>query len=130
LNLRPPGYEPGELPDCSTPRREGEYSIARMWLLVASAVVFLVCAAAGGAFVFVRTRELFRHLGAFGGATDEGLARLSASTTRLEEGLRPADFGPSTARLRASRAELAVLLAAVTDVRASLGRITTVVPRK
>src|SRR5271165_86779 len=21
LNLRPPGYEPGELPDCSTPRR-------------------------------------------------------------------------------------------------------------
>ena len=22
LNLRPPGYEPGELPDCSTPRRE------------------------------------------------------------------------------------------------------------
>ena len=21
MNLRPPGYEPGELPDCSTPRR-------------------------------------------------------------------------------------------------------------
>jgi ubiquinone/menaquinone biosynthesis C-methylase UbiE len=26
LNLRPPGYEPGELPDCSTPRRGGHYS--------------------------------------------------------------------------------------------------------
>jgi hypothetical protein len=26
LNLRPPGYEPGELPDCSTPRREVNYS--------------------------------------------------------------------------------------------------------
>lgn len=22
LNLRPPGYEPDELPDCSTPRRD------------------------------------------------------------------------------------------------------------
>ena len=32
LNLRPPGYEPGELPDCSTPRRGPEYS--------ASAAVF------------------------------------------------------------------------------------------
>ncbi|MCA1698005.1 MAG: hypothetical protein LC790_03520 [Actinobacteria bacterium] len=66
-----------------------------MWLLVASAAVFLVCAAGGGVFVFVRTRELFRHLRAFGGATDEALARLAAS-----------------------------------DVRASVGRITTVVPRK
>jgi exopolyphosphatase / guanosine-5'-triphosphate,3'-diphosphate pyrophosphatase len=27
LNLRPPGYEPGELPDCSTPRREAHSSI-------------------------------------------------------------------------------------------------------
>ncbi len=24
MNLRPSGYEPDELPDCSTPRREGE----------------------------------------------------------------------------------------------------------
>ena len=29
MNLRPPGYEPGELPDCSTPRRSSEYSRAR-----------------------------------------------------------------------------------------------------
>ena len=26
MNLRPPGYEPGELPDCSTPRRGRNYS--------------------------------------------------------------------------------------------------------
>ena len=26
LNLRPPGYEPDELPDCSTPRHYGLYS--------------------------------------------------------------------------------------------------------
>jgi hypothetical protein len=130
LNLRPPGYEPGELPDCSTPRREGEYSIAPVWLLLASTVLFLVCIAASGALVFVRTRELFRSFAAFGAATDEGLAHLSAGTGRLEDGLSPTDFGPSSARLRASRAELAVLLAAVSDVRASVGRITRVVPRK
>ena len=28
INLRPPGYEPGELPDCSTPRRERHDSTA------------------------------------------------------------------------------------------------------
>ncbi len=27
LNLRPPGYEPDELPDCSTPRYEKEYNV-------------------------------------------------------------------------------------------------------
>ena len=26
LNLRPPGYEPDELPGCSTPRRQGQYT--------------------------------------------------------------------------------------------------------
>jgi exopolyphosphatase/guanosine-5'-triphosphate,3'-diphosphate pyrophosphatase len=30
LNLRPPGYEPGELPDCSTPRRSVKYSAATL----------------------------------------------------------------------------------------------------
>ena len=29
MNLRPPGYEPGELPDCSTPRRDGQYTTVR-----------------------------------------------------------------------------------------------------
>ena len=28
MNLRPPGYEPGELPDCSTPRRTQKSSTA------------------------------------------------------------------------------------------------------
>ena len=80
--------------------------------------------------MFIRARELLRHLGAFGAVLDESLARLSAGTTRLEEGLTPADLGPSLARLRASRSELAVLLAALSDVRASAGRVTGLVPRK
>jgi tellurite resistance protein TehA-like permease len=29
LNLRPPGYEPGELPDCSTPRRGVQYTTVK-----------------------------------------------------------------------------------------------------
>ena len=35
MNLRPPGYEPGELPDCSTPRRGPDCStlvtLVSMW---------------------------------------------------------------------------------------------------
>jgi hypothetical protein len=29
LNLRPSGYEPDELPDCSTPRQERDYSTSK-----------------------------------------------------------------------------------------------------
>ena len=29
LNLRPPGYEPGELPNCSTPRRTSR--VTHIW---------------------------------------------------------------------------------------------------
>jgi exopolyphosphatase / guanosine-5'-triphosphate,3'-diphosphate pyrophosphatase len=41
LNLRPPGYEPGELPDCSTPRRCGDYSAGYAWLEMRVGVVDL-----------------------------------------------------------------------------------------
>ena len=43
MNLRPPGYEPGELPDCSTPRRGGQYTSVRRY--------FRLVPAGSGAFV-------------------------------------------------------------------------------
>ena len=36
LNLRPPGYEPGELPNCSTPRRSSNLPLIARSLLTAS----------------------------------------------------------------------------------------------
>jgi hypothetical protein len=130
LNLRPPGYEPGELPDCSTPRRGGEYSIGPVWFLIASAVVFFVAVVASSAFVFVRAREFLRQLGAFSEAASLSLESVSLGAARLSEGASAADVGPSIARLRASQARLNVLLAALSDVRASVGRITAIAPRK
>jgi hypothetical protein len=34
LNLRPPGYEPDELPNCSTPRRFSLYRITDIFTIV------------------------------------------------------------------------------------------------
>ena len=58
MNLRPPGYEPGELPDCSTPRRGRQYSAAvassRMLVLVWIALGIAVVASTAGFVVAVR----------------------------------------------------------------------------
>src|SRR6478736_6193524 len=39
LNLRPLGYEPNELPGCSTPRQEIDYKLSSVRLLAADGVV-------------------------------------------------------------------------------------------
>ncbi len=41
MNLRPPGYEPGELPDCSTPRCDLEIFCSSIILYVFSVNLFL-----------------------------------------------------------------------------------------
>ena len=52
MNLRPPGYEPGELPGCSTPRREGKDSIRHMpwwtWVALGIFVASLIAASVIG----------------------------------------------------------------------------------
>jgi hypothetical protein len=101
-----------------------------MWLLLASAVVFLVAVVTASAFVFLRAREFFRTLGAFSEAADDGLRRLSDGAARLGDGPSAANLAPSLSRLRASQAQLSVLLAAVADVRAAAGRARAVVPQK
>ena len=64
MNLRPPGYEPGELPDCSTPRRwAGLYHRyhAAMPLLNWLCLLFLVVSTVGSiAFAAVRGLRTWR----------------------------------------------------------------------
>jgi hypothetical protein len=65
----------------------------------------------------------------------DGVARIEASSARIEEHLsRAAESGmrldAELAQLRRSRAELNVLTSAIDDVRASVGRVTAVYPRK
>jgi hypothetical protein len=135
LNLRPPGYEPGELPDCSTPRRGGEYSIDAVLALVLGALVVGFAAAFAGAMVAVREGiRFFRVAGVFGSALDTELTALNAGVSQLERSASEledsAKLERSLARLASSRARLAVLTSAWSEARAALTRITEFVPRK
>ena len=131
MNLRPPGYEPGELPDCSTPRR-GVYGSTEMAVWIALAA-FLLALAAGIAIAVYRAICTWRLLKRTGGSftteldriavvtaeIDGQLARAAASTDRLSE---------AQVRLRASRARLDVQLAAVREARGQLSRVFWFVP--
>ena len=102
-------------------------------LLVLAAIVALVAVIAAAVFAFVRTRELLRRFRQFGATVDEALAVVSARAELVAEragALGPGELEPALARLHASRARLAVLLAAVDDVRAAVASVTGVRPTK
>jgi len=103
-----------------------------LWLTVA----FAVLATLGTAlYATLKGLELFRAFKGLLGATRDELGRIERSSGEIELHLQAAaasgaTLGTSLNRLRASRARLTVLTSAVDDVRASVGRITAVVPRK
>jgi hypothetical protein len=104
-------------------------------LVLVSAFVSLAAVVAGGVVVFLRTRDLFRQFGAFARELETTLGRVSAAGDEVARkaaaaGERTERLASSLARLRRSREELSVLTAAVSDVRAAVGRVTGVVPRK
>ncbi len=103
-----------------------------LWLSLGIAVVATI-----GATVFATTRGLaaFRAFKALGREVSTGLERIETSSAQIEEHLRRAaesgaQLEAELARLRRSRARLNVLTSALADVRASVGRITAVYPRK
>jgi uncharacterized membrane protein len=104
-------------------------------LVLLSTIVFLAAVVAGGVVVFLRARELFRQLGSFGRELEMTLERVSGSADEVARKAATAGEGTNRLtsrleRLRRSREELSVLTAAVSDVRAAVGRVTGVVPRK
>jgi hypothetical protein len=106
--------------------------MALFWLALAFAVVATI------ASVVVATRrglEAFRAFKSLGRASSEGLARIDASTARIETHLAlaaesGARLDAELAQLRVSRARLNVLRSAIDEVRDSVGRVTAVYPRK
>ena len=79
--------------------------------------------------------ELFRGFKKLSHDVGGELDRVSATTAQIERHLElAAESGSrleaSLARLRRSRAQLAVLTTAVAEVRASINRVTAFVPRK
>jgi hypothetical protein len=128
LNLRPPGYEPGELPDCSTPRRDKDDSTVSVasslpmvfWLALAA---WIVLTAAGIAFAVVRGLALRRTVKTSGGALTEQIEEISRKTELVEAHLARAEeagarLREATGRLAEARARLDVMLRATREAQA------------
>jgi hypothetical protein len=102
------------------------------WLSLAFAVVLII---ASSVYATLKGLEAFRAFKALGRTVGTELERVSATSAQIERHLELAaesgsNLEESLARLRASRSQLNVLTSALSDVRASVGRITAVVPRK
>jgi hypothetical protein len=140
LNLRPPGYEPGELPDCSTPRRGPDcstlVSIAPVWdwstwgslilaALAVSAALALLARRVLRAWRDVKDarRDVVRRL-------DELAAKVETTAEKVAAAGETAELQESVGRLRLSLAQLEVLRAAVSETQDTVGRVTAYLPRK
>ena len=141
MNLRPPGYEPGELPDCSTPRRGPDCSslvtLVSMWAWAIWAALILVAVAGIAALTLLVQRSLkaWRAFNDIGGEILRGLDDFTAKAEDVADKVAAADDGTaevqaSLRRLRVSLARLAVLRAAIDEVDHMLGRVAAEVPRK
>ena len=102
------------------------------WLALAVAIVAIVASA------FIATRKglaAFRGVKRLGGVVTSELDRIEQASGEIERHLALAAESGSKldaklAELRRSQARLNVLRSAIDEVRASLGRVTAVYPRK
>jgi hypothetical protein len=128
LNLRPPGYEPGELPDCSTPRRDGKDSIAFVpWWTWTALVLFTVVVAVGAAVTgaaLIQLRRLTKTGEEVARSLEELNAKAEAMQIRLEQAEGRAQVVDRTlAKLDDSFERLSVLLWALGDARRTIDHV-------
>jgi hypothetical protein len=102
------------------------------WLALAVATVSVVASAI---YLTLKGLEAFRAFKGLGRSVTSGLERIERATGEIERhlalaGESGARLESELAQLRRSRASLNVLRSAIADVRASVGRITSVYPRK
>jgi hypothetical protein len=132
LNLRPPGYEPGELPDCSTPRRDGKDSIAFVpWWTWTALVLFTVVVAAGAAVTGAALIQM-RRLTETGEEVARSLEELNAKVEALQIRLEQAEGRAQVvdrrlAKLDDSFERLSVLLWALGDARRTIEHVADAV---
>jgi hypothetical protein len=134
LNLRPPGYEPGELPDCSTPRRERQYTTvdAFFWAALGFLVVATVC---GTAYVGVRGWRAWQacvSLAITGVAGLDLLAARSEALATKAEGVAAGavELQVAVTRLERSTARGKVLTGAIGEVLDAVGALLSYVPKR
>ena len=106
--------------------------MALFWTALGIALVLTV-----GSVIYVTLRglEAFRAFKALSRRLGAELDRIETASGEVERHLALAaesgtQLEASLARLRASRARLNVLTSALADVRAAVGRVTAVYPRK
>ena len=103
-----------------------------VWLAL---IIALVLTVASAIFVTLRGLEAFRAFKRLSRGIAGELERIAATSGEIERHLALAaesgtQLEASLARLQPSRARLNVLTSAIADVRAAVGRVTGVVPRK
>ena len=141
MNLRPPGYEPGELPDCSTPRRGADCStlvtVVPMWdwAIWAVSIGAVLAGVAALVLLVLRSRDAWRELDGTRRRVIDGLdefaSKAEATADRVEATADgTAELQESLERLRVSLARLAVLRAAIDEADDTFGGLTAYVPRK
>ena len=102
------------------------------WLAL---IIALVLTVASAIYVTLQGLEAFRAFKRLSRAIGGGLDRIATASGEIERHLALAAEGgtqleAALTRLRSSRARLNVLTSALADVRAAVGRVTAVVPRK
>jgi hypothetical protein len=132
LNLRPPGYEPGELPDCSTPRRDGKDSISSMpWWTWVALGIFVASLVAAGVIALLALRSLNR-LQSVGERLTVALEDLAAKSEELERSAERASMRVESAEphfdhLRVTLDRFSVLTWALGDVAKTVGQLRSAV---
>ena len=143
MNLRPPGYEPGELPDCSTPRRATSIAVpgatASSMRPVTTAIwvglgIFCIAVAAGTAWVGYQLVRSWRQLRELPRLVDE-LGRLNRNVSDVERRvasvqLQISDLQRQADSLSVTLARARVLMGAVNEVRSAVDSVRTFLPTK
>jgi len=102
------------------------------WLALITALVLTVASAI---YVTLQGLQAFRDFKRLSSVSGGELERISARSGEIERHLALAaesgsQLEASLARLKSSRARLNVLTSAIADVRATVRRVTAVMPRK
>ena len=132
MNLRPPGYEPGELPGCSTPRREGKDSIRPMpWWTWVSLAFFagVVLTASIVALVALRSVSRLQTVGERLQVAFDDLALKSEELERraARASVRVESAEPHFEHLRTSLDRFSVLTWAIGDMAKTVGKLRSAV---
>jgi len=102
------------------------------WLAL---IIALVLTVASAIYLTLQGLEAFRAFKRLGRRLGGELEKITTASGEIERHLALAaesgtQLEASLARLRSSRAQLNVLTSALADVRAAVGRVTGLVPRK